>query len=144
MNPRPHRHARRDDAGSAAVETVLLMPVLLVLLGFVVFVGRVGTVQQDVYSAARDASRAASIRNAPAAAIDDARDTATATLASRGLDCAPLTVTVDAGRFAPGGAVAVDVTCVISLADVSRLGVPGAKTVTARAVSVIDTHQGQP
>lgn len=143
MNPNPKRD-RRDQRGAAAVETVLVIPALVVMLLFVVFVGRVGTVQQDVYAAARDASRAASIRNAPAVGVGDARATAAATLDRRGLDCRPLTVAVDTTRFGPGGTVAVDVTCVISLADVSRLGVPGTKTVTARSVSVIDTHQGRP
>ena len=139
---RQRRRPAPADAGAAAVETVLVVPVLVVLLLFVVFVGRIGTVQQDVYAAARDASRAASVRDSPAAAAVDARATADATLAGRGLACAPLAVEVDAARFAPGGAVAVDVTCVVSLADVSRLGVPGSKTVTARSVSVIDTHRG--
>lgn len=140
----PNRRCQpqRGEAGAAAVEAVLLVPVLVVLLLFIVFVGRVGTVQQDVYAAARDASRAASIRASPAAAERDARATASATLAGRGLACAQLAVEVDTSRFAPGGAVAVDVTCVVSLADVSRLGVPGSKTVTDRSVSVIDTHVG--
>ena len=134
----------RGQAGAAAVETVLLVPVLIVLLLFVVFVGRIGTVQQDVYAAARDASRAASVRNSPASAEADARFTASATLAARELACAQLSVEVDTSRFTPGGAVAVDVTCVVSLADISRLGVPGSKSVTGRSVSVIDTHRGGP
>lgn len=132
---------RADDAGAAVVETVLLVPVLVVVLLFVVFVGRVGTVNQDVYAAARDASRAASLRGSADAAADDARAVAADTLSARGLSCAELAVDVDTSRFHPGGTVSVDVACTVSLADVSRLGVPGSKRVSARFVSVIDRYR---
>lgn len=132
------------DAGAAAVETVLLVPVLVVMLLFVVFVGRVGTVTQDVYAASRDAARAASLRDGPDAATADARSSAEATLLERGVACAGLDVQVDTSRFEPGGAVRVDVACTVSLADVSRLGVPGSKTVAAHSVSVIDRYRSRP
>ena len=137
---------RGDDSerGAAAVETVLLVPVLIVMLLFVVFAGRVGTVSQDVYAAARDAARAASMRDGEDAAAADARSTAEATLAQRGVACAGLDVAVDTSRFVPGGSVRVDVACTVSLADVSRLGVPGSKTVAAHSVSVIDRYRGRP
>ena len=135
------RDGHTDDAGTAVVETVLLVPVLVVVLLFVVFVGRVGTVNQDVYAAARDASRAASLRGSAVAAADDARSVAADTLSARGLSCAELAVDVDTSRFQPGGTVAVEVGCTVSLADVSRLGVPGSKRVSARFVSVIDRYR---
>ena len=127
--------------GAAAVEAVLIVPVLIVLLLFVVFVGRLSTVTQDVYAAARDAARAASLRGSPDVATADARSTAADTLAARGLSCSNMAVAVDMSRFQPGGAVGVEVTCTVSLSDVSRLGVPGSKRVSASSVSVIDRYR---
>lgn len=141
------RRASRGSAselGTAAVETVLVVPVLIVLLLFIVFVGRVGSVPQDVYSAARDASRAASLRGSPTAAVVAAETAASDTLAARSVSCRDLAVKVDTSRFGPGGSVAVEVACTVSLSDVSRLGVPGSKRVSARFVSVIDRYRGAP
>lgn len=140
MTRTPQR-ARED--GAAVVEVALIVPALVVLLLFIVFVGRLGTVQQDVYAATRDGSRAASLRHSVPAAVDDARRTVAATLAGRGLACGRLQVTVDTSRFVSGGTVAVATTCVVSLSDVSSIGVPGAKTITARAVAVIDRYRSE-
>jgi Flp pilus assembly protein TadG len=76
----PRRHAaaggsaRQRDRGSTAVEFVIVAPLLLVLLMFMVYVGRVVEVHTEVDGAARDAARAASVAtsqgNARAAAIE--------------------------------------------------------------------------
>ena len=56
----------RDDAGNAALELVILAPVILFLLGLVIAAGRTSVAQGSVAAAARDAARQASISLTPA------------------------------------------------------------------------------
>ena len=132
----------RGDTGSAVTETVLLIPALLVILLFVVFVGRVSSTDDDVTAAARDGARAASRAGSADDALDAGRGTVSDSLAGRHVRCQTLTVNVDTTGFARDGNVAVDVDCVVSLADLTGLRVPGAKTVSARAVEVVDRYRG--
>ena len=67
----------------------------------------------------------------------------TTALASHDLSCARPDIDVDTSRFQPGGAVSVTVTCDLSLADLSHLGVPGTRRLTARSTSVIDTYRSE-
>ena len=127
--------------GSAPVELALLTPMVIVLLLFVVFVGRIVTTQQDLDAAARDAARAASLRATPDAAARDATTALAASLASHDLSCPAPDVDVDTSRFQPGGAVSVTVTCDVSFADLAHLGVPGSRRITARSTAVIDTYR---
>ncbi|MBS3939869.1 MAG: pilus assembly protein [Actinobacteria bacterium] len=123
-------------------EVVLLAPVMLVLLGFVVMTGRIGEVDGAVTNAAQQAARAATLMGAPTAAHATADSTARANLESLGIVCTMLNVVVNTSRFEPGGDVAVEVTCTVDLDDVAFTGLPGDKTVHARAVEVIDTYRG--
>ena len=65
MTGRAHRQA---DDGNAALELVILAPVLLALLGLVIAAGRTSIAQGSVDAAARDAARQASISLTAAAA----------------------------------------------------------------------------
>ena len=60
--------SRDRDAGNAALELVVLAPVLLFVLGLVVAAGRTSIAQGAVDAAARDAARQASISLTPGAA----------------------------------------------------------------------------
>lgn len=130
----------RDQKGSAATELVLVTPLLLLLVLFVVFLGRLNIARQDVSSAARDAARAASLRAAPAAAEADAKTAAAATFAELGTSCRQLNVNVDTSQLRPGGSVGVEVICTADLADLSLLSVPGTRTVSAEAREVVDVY----
>ena len=133
----------RGDAGTAVTETVLLVPVLIVLLLFVVFVGRVTSTDHDVQASARDAARAASVASNPDGAAAAAQATVTDALAGRHVRCASLQVDVDTTGFTGDGNVAVTVHCTVSLADVTGLAVPGQQTsLTAHAVEVVDRLRG--
>jgi Flp pilus assembly protein TadG len=132
-----------DERGSAPVELALLTPVFVLLLLFVVFVGRIATTQQDLDAAARDAARAASLRASPEAAVADADAITTDALASHDLSCPRPEIHVDTSRFHPGGQVHVSITCQLNLADIALLGVPGTRTVTAHASAVIDTYRSE-
>lgn len=131
-----------SERGSAPVELALLTPMMVLLLLFVVFVGRLVTSEQDVAAAARDGARAASLRGTSTAAVADARSTVAAALATRDLSCNDLDIEVDTTQLRPGGSVAVVVRCTLSLADVAGLGVPGSRLVTARSAEVVDRYRG--
>lgn len=130
-----------DERGTVAVEMAVIAPALLFLMLLVVFAGKVSEADGNVERAAADAARAASLRQQPADATDDARSTAAADLAAAGVPCIGLTTAVDTSDFTPGGTVTVTVRCDASMADVALLGVPGRRVFTATAVEVIDTYR---
>lgn len=132
---------RRQD-GSVSTELVLLTPVLLALLAFVVFAGRVGGAQQQITAAADQAARAASLRGDPDSAIAAASQVAQANLADAGVTCADVGIEVDTAAFGAGGQVGVTVTCVVELDDVVFAGLPGSRTFTSTAVEVVDRYRG--
>ena len=129
------------DRGSVTVELVVLAPVVLALLLFTVGLGRLEDAQGKVDGAARDAARAASLAADPATASADARRSAAADIAGTGLDCRNLTVSVDTGRFSPGGVVVVHVGCTADLADLALSGLPGRKTLTANSAAPIEPYR---
>ena len=131
-----------EQRGSAAVELVLVTPVLIALMLFVVAGGRLAASRADVDAAARDGARAASIARSPALADRDGNTAAEATLTDRDVSCRALTVTVDTSEFRPGGAVAATVSCEVDLADLTGLGLPGRRTVSSRFVEPVDTFRG--
>lgn len=136
---------RRDDRGTAAVELVLLTPLLLIALGFVVVAGRLGTVKAEISGAARDAARAASLQTDLVTAADAALETAAASLDDRTVTCANLVVELGEGTdFVAGGSVTVVVSCDVHLADVAMPGLPGTRTVSGESVEVIDLYRWVP
>ena len=128
----------RPQQGSAAVELVLLTPVLVVLLLFVVAVGRLAETRGDVDAAARDAARAASIARGPDSARADGEAAARQRLSEGGVTCRTLDVELSTAEFRPGGTVAATVGCVVDLADLTLLGVPGTRRVSATFAEPID------
>ncbi len=131
-----------DVRGSAAVEIVLATPVLVALMLLAVAGGRLASTRAEVDAAARDGARAASIARSPTAAERDGQAAAAATLADRGMSCSNLTVTIDTTAFRPGGIVAASVDCAVGLSDLTGLGVPGTRTLSARFAEPIDAFRG--
>ena len=129
-----------SERGSAPTELALVAPVLVALLLFVVFVGRITSTRLDVTAAARDAARAASLRSSPDLAAADAQRVAEQVLAEKGVGCRDLSVQVDTEHFSAGGSVGVDVSCRADLADLAVLRVPGSRTISASAREVIDAY----
>lgn len=130
------------DRGGVTTELVLVTPILLVLLTFVVFAGRMATARGRVIDASRDAARAASIERSPGQAQQAARQAAEATLADKSVTCRPMHLASDVSRFRPGGEVAVTVRCQIRLSDLSLLAIPGSRTFESTSVEVVDTFRG--
>jgi Flp pilus assembly protein TadG len=130
--------ARRDERGVAVLEFVLLVPVFLLMVFFVVGLGRLGQARENIDGAARDAARAASMARSPGDARIAAEGVATDALATHDLTCANLAVNVDTGDFRAGGWVRVDLSCTVTMADLTGVWTPGSKTMAARGLAVVD------
>jgi len=134
------RSAGRDD-GNAALELVVLAPVLLFLLGLVVAAGRTSIAQGSVDAAARDAARQASIALTPGAAQASALSSAQAALSRDGLDCDPVVTVNTAGFGVPVGepaTVTATVSCQVPLSDLLVPGLPGSRTLRFTFTSPLD------
>ncbi len=138
--------APASDRGSAALELVILAPVLLALLGLVIAAGRTSVAQGSVDAAARDAARQASIALTPAAAQAAGQASARAALRQDGLDCAPV-VAVNTSQFAiaPGqpATVTASVSCTVPLANLALPGLPGSARLQARFTSPLDIYRSR-
>jgi len=134
----PSWHSER---GSISVEVAVIAPAFVFLMLLVVYAGKVSEADGNVERAAAEGARAASLRQNPAAAIDDARAVVEANLAAAGVPCSRLDTSVDTSMFEPGGTVTITVRCDASMADVTLLGVPGTRSFTATSTEVIDTYR---
>ncbi len=130
---------RRGERGSAAVELTLLAPVLVVVLLFVVGLGRMAHARQQVESVSADAARAASLERTTTAANGVAQAAARASLDRAGLSCTAMDVGVDVSDYQPGGSVTVTVTCTAGLADVAMAGFPGTRRFTSSTTVPVES-----
>ena len=149
MTGRHDSQARRPgDAGNAALELVILAPVIVLLISMVVAAGRVAVAQGSIDAAARDAARQASLARSPAQAQAAALDSALAELLGEKLKCAPVvTLPGLASAFGvPAGqpsTVTARVTCTVSLSDLLVPGLPGSRTLTGTFTSPLDPFRGR-
>jgi Flp pilus assembly protein TadG len=130
------------DAGNAALELVVLAPVILFLLGLMIAAGRTSIAQGSVDAAARDAARQASISLTPGAAQAAALSSARAALSRDGLNCNPV-VQVDTSQFTavPVGlpaTVTATVWCRVPLSDLVVPGMPGSRLLSYQFTSPLD------
>lgn len=132
------------DRGTTATELVLLAPVVVALMLFVVFSGRLAAAQHDLAAAAEASARAASLHSTPDGAIGAAEETARAALADHRRSCVALSVEIDASQLRPGGWVTVKLTCSVDLSDVTAIGVPGSKVLSSSSTQVIDRYRSTP
>jgi TadE-like protein len=139
----------RSEAGMTTIEAVVLAPVILALVLFIVFLGRVTTTQQSVQRAARDAARAASqaiTRDEADIAINTVVDESLGTN-RRNCTIAPTDLTAigeDTGAEGDWdlGLIQIRITCTIPTADLGLLGL-GTKTFTAVATEPVDTWRSR-
>ena len=129
------------DQGSAGVEAAVAVTSLLMVGFFIIGALRVTNTGGDVDAAARSATRAAAAEYDDESAYQAAQAVAASELADRGVACEQLDVQLG-GTLAAGGVVTVDVTCIVSLADVVLAGFPGSKTVSGRGVEQVDVVRG--
>lgn len=140
--------AARGDAGSITLELAILAPALLLLLGLLIFAGRVGVARSAVDHSAAVAARDASMARTADGARNAANEAMLRELGSQDIDCTSASVEVDTTGFAaPLGQpalVQVTVTCAVSLADLAIPGLPGERVITASFVSPLDAHRARP
>jgi Flp pilus assembly protein TadG len=135
------------DRGNAALELVILAPILLALLSLVIAAGRTAVAQGSVDAAARDAARQASIALTPGAAQTAGLVSAHAALRQDGLDCTPAVV-IDTSQFTsvpvgrPATVTAV-VSCAVPLANLALPGLPGTASLSASFSSPLDTYRSR-
>ncbi|MBB1510970.1 TadE/TadG family type IV pilus assembly protein [Tessaracoccus sp. MC1756] len=137
----------RDQRGMmVAVETAIILPALLLIVGLLVVLASQALTGMAVSSAAAQAARAASIEREPASAASAAQSVAGASLAESGIACLATSVDVDAGglRAALGSSthVSVTVSCEVDF-GVGLPGMPLSKVVTATKTSPVDTYRSR-
>jgi Flp pilus assembly protein TadG len=124
--------ARRTDGdrGSFALELAAVAPVLLLVVAFVISVGRITEARAQVQQAARDTVRASTINHA-----GNARAAASAAFAkaTAGMDCDQMAL--DPDQPGPGQVVTATVTCHVRTLWQTQ-------TVTRTAQSVADVYRG--
>ena len=137
-----HR-VRADTRGGTDVAAMMfIIPVAFGAVMLFVFFGRQGSAAEGVTHAAHVAARAASLERSAGAAESAAHGAAAATLSAAGPACAGgPEVSVEADAWAPGGIVAVTVSCSVATGDLGAIDAR-ARTFTGRARAVIDTYRG--
>ncbi|MFZ3555835.1 TadE/TadG family type IV pilus assembly protein [Streptomyces sp. BH055] len=135
---------RGSDRGSAAVELVLVTPLLVTVLLVVVGLGRLADVRLTVVDAAHQAARAASLARTDAQARTEAQSATQGALGSAESPCSRPSVTLAAAGLTPGASTSATVVCTVSMGDLVLAGFPGSVTVRASADSPIDVYRGLP
>lgn len=137
------QQALRADTGGVPLTTAIFTPLFLVLLGVLVFGGRIALAQGAADAAARDAARTASLAADPVSGQAAAEEAAEASLSRAGISCTTITVAIDAsGLAAPAGeaaTVSATIGCAAPLSDLAVPGLPGSKTLSSTKTSVVDT-----
>jgi Flp pilus assembly protein TadG len=135
----------RSDEGSAAIEAAIILPSLIMFLCLAIAGGRLVTSGSKIDAAAEDAAREASIHRTAGAAQGAAHAAAAESLNDQGITCASTSVSVNTGGLSVPvgqvGTVTATVTCTVHLSDLLLPGVPGARTLTSTATSVVDQYR---
>lgn len=129
------------ERGTAAVEALLVAPVLLVLLALLMAGGEVTSDQAALRGVVREAGRIAVTARDAGQAVDLGRARAEEVAAGYGLDASRLRVTIAPGSFERGSTVLVTATYSVDLTALPSLGlIPGSARLTARHVEPIDLY----
>ena len=129
------------DRGSSTVELVILTPVVIVLLLFLVGLGRYSYSKQLVQQAALAAARAASLAASPGDATNQAATAGQASLGSAGLACQSFDLVTDATNFTAGGTITIILTCTVDNSDAVLAGLPGTSTLTAASTVPLESYR---
>jgi len=135
----------RDDDGIATpVEMMYLLIFCIAAVLFIGFLGRLHTAGVQVTNAAQTAARAASLAASPSEGVVAAREAVdTAVLRHRCRDGAEVQMwwTESAAGTWQGGAVTVEVTCVVSYSALSGVWAPGWRSVVVSDTQPIDRYR---
>lgn len=130
-----------DQRGSAAIEAVLVAPVVLALVALLIGGGRVTSAQAAIASVAREVGRVAVTAPSPEQAVAWGQVRAREVAAGYRLEPSRLRVSIRPGAFERGGDVFIEVTYSVGLSDLPSLGlIPGTASLTVTHVEPIDAH----
>ena len=137
------RAARGGERGGAsAIEAVLIVPLVMVFASLIWAGYRISVAEDAVSQAAGAAARAATISRTAAEARGDARDVASSSLSTSGLECTSTSVDVDTTGFSVAvgqpASVRVSVSCRAPLEDLLVPGLSGSRLLQASATSPLD------
>jgi Flp pilus assembly protein TadG len=125
----------------------ILAPGVIAFFVLVVIAGRVVLAHQAVDAAAFSAARTASLTRSAGAAAAEGDAAARASLASQGVNCRSLTITIDVSEFSvPVGqsaTITAQITCVAELSDVALPGMPGTMTLVSSFTSPLDRYRSR-
>ncbi|MFJ3714121.1 MULTISPECIES: TadE/TadG family type IV pilus assembly protein [unclassified Streptomyces] len=137
--------AERRDTGSAAIEAVIVTPLLIMFLCLAIAAGRLATAGSKIDAAAEDASREASISRTASSAQNNAYAAARESLQDQGVTCAGTSVSVNTGGLSVPvgqvGTVTVTVRCTVAFSDLLLPGTPGSRTLDSAFTSVVDQYR---
>jgi Flp pilus assembly protein TadG len=131
----------RRETGSATVEAVVLVPVLMLFVLLAIAFGRYQTTREEVIGAARAGAEAAAIMPSAQSATTAAKQAALPALSGMTSPCRRVVVATDTSDFVPGGEVTVTVSCTVELSDIGAPGLPGQSTVTISQAAPIDPYR---
>jgi Flp pilus assembly protein TadG len=135
----------RSEDGSSSVSFVLIAPALVLVIGFLIFAGRISIAGNVVESSAAAAARDASLARTESRSVANASDAARRVMSQQGVNCSSLNVDIDTSglRVPLGqiGTVRATVTCHADLSDIGIPGIPGSKTLTSTASSPVDAYR---
>lgn len=135
------RRCRGED-GSAALDAVILLPVVFLALALIAVAGRQTGANNTVEHAANAAARAAAGAQTMGGAQQRAATVASSTTSET---CASAPTVSVGGSVEPGGTVTVTVTCTAQLGDHgARLGIGTTRTLSATASQPVDSIRGGP
>ncbi|MEY9858533.1 hypothetical protein ABH935_004148 [Catenulispora sp. GAS73] len=136
------RNARDRDAGSGTVETIVLIPVLMLVLLVAAGLGVLERARLAADDASAAAARAASLARTATTAREAARAEADRDLGAGGMPCRRRDVVLDVSGFRPGGTVKVSVSCHADLSLLPGVGWLPIQTVEqSTSVSPVDVFR---
>lgn len=132
---------RRTESGSAAVEMVMVAPVMLLLIATIVAAGRIVSTKTSLESVAREAARVASMSSSPVSAELAARLRADEVAEQLGLDKQLLRLEIHAGHFERGSPVTARASYDMRLGDLPAFGLlSGNFKISAKQIDIAERY----
>lgn len=134
----------RREEGNAAIELVMVAPLLLGILAVIVAAGRILSTQSALETVAREAARASSQADSAESAAFIADERAETVASGLNLDSSRLYLVIDTGSFARGSPLVVQARYRAELSDLPGFGfLPGSFELSARHVELIERYKSR-
>ena len=135
------KNLKLSEQGSASVELVLIVPILLLFILVTIGLGRLEIAHFNVDSAVRAAAENSSSASSAAQAQVEASQVSNQDLSGLGKACVSHSEITDVSDFKPGGWVQVTITCRVSYSDILIPGLPGDTTITESLLVPVDPYR---